>query len=326
MAGPFRERIFGIAVKIESTSGTDAVPDPATDSVQLANIPTIAGDYLETGVRDDVQNGVLINADKTDAAGRFVKLSVTVESRAGSGLGVGPDIDALLRMSGLGKTVVATTSVRYSTIDTAMETGSVYAWSMNKLFKMVGCVATMKLSAEAAKRGYFSFDITGRLAADPTEVSLPSQSFSAKKALLFHSAAATIGAWASGDAEPLVIKKAEVDLQNTVAARPSAGATDGLIGYAVTDRKAQQTMTIEAVSLTTFDPFTLSKSAGSAQPTSSWQLGQASADRIKVFTGKWSLTWPDGGADNALVTYGLKGSLGAGASGATTREFSLLYD
>lgn len=326
MAGPFRARIFGVAVKIETPSGTDAVPDPAVDSVQLVGTPKFVGDYLEPGTRDDVVNGVLINADKTEAAGRFGKISITVEVRAGASLGVGPDVDALLRMSGMSKTVIAVTSVRYSTIDTGMETASVYCWSANKLFKLVGCVATMKLASDAAKRGFYTFEITGRLAADPTEVALPAQSFSAKKPLLFHSAAASIGAWTSGDAEPVVIKSAAVDLQNTIAERPSAGATDGLIGYAVTDRKTQQSMTIEAVSLTAFDPFTLSKSAGSAQPVSAWQLGQAAADRVKVLTGKWSVVWPDIGDSNSLVTYGINGSLGAGATGATTRELSLLYD
>jgi hypothetical protein len=51
------------------------------------------------------------------------------------------------------KTVTAGVSVRYSTLDTGMETASVYCWSLGKLFKLVGASATMKVSADAAKRG-----------------------------------------------------------------------------------------------------------------------------------------------------------------------------
>jgi hypothetical protein len=71
MPGPYRERIYGVAVKIEATSGVDAVPDPAVDAVQTVGIPYLEMDYLEPGTRDDVQNGTLINADRKTAAGRF---------------------------------------------------------------------------------------------------------------------------------------------------------------------------------------------------------------------------------------------------------------
>lgn len=326
MPGPYRERIYGVAVKIETTSGVDAVPDPAVDAIETAGIPTFVGDYLEPGTRDDVVNGTLINADRTTAAGRFGKISITVEVKGSGSAGVAGPLDALLRMCGFSKTVVAVTSVRYSTIDTGMETASVYCWSMGKLFKLVGAVATMKYSADAAKRGLMTFDITGRLVSDPTETALPALTFSAVLPPLFHSAAATLGAWTSADPDPLIIKSVAIDLQNTITDRPSAGATDGLIGYAVTDRKTTANWTIETPALATFDPFALSKAAGTSQPTSTHQIGTVVGNRMKVFTGKWSLTWPDPGANNALVTYGLKGSLGAGASGAATRELSLLFD
>lgn len=327
MPAPYRARIYGLAVKIETTSGVDSVPDPAVDAVETVGTPNFVGDYLEAGTREDVINGTLINADRTTAAGRFGKVTAVVEVKGSGAAGSTiAGIDALLRMCGFSKTVSAGVSVRYNTIDTGMETASVYCWTMGKLFKLVGCSATMKLSADAAKRGFMTFDITGKLVADPTETALPALTFSAVLPPLFHTATATLGAWTSGDAEPLAIKNASIDLANTITDRPSAGAADGLIGFSVTDRKTNQTWTIEATSIATFDPFTLSKAAGTSQPTSSWQIGTTAGNRIKVLTGKWSLTWPDPGENNALVTYGLKGSLGAGASGATSRELSLLFD
>jgi hypothetical protein len=78
--------------------------------------------------------------------------------------------------------------------------------------------------------------------------------------------------------------------------------------------------------LATFDPFALSKAAGSSQPTSSWTLGLTAGNRMKVFTGKWALIAPKLAAQDSIATYGLEGTLGAGASGATTREVALLFD
>lgn len=328
MAGPYRERIYGVAIKIETTSGTDSVPDPAVDALETVGKPQFTGDYLEPGTRDDIVNGTLITAVRTTAAGRFGKVTLRAEVKgSGTAGSMVPALDALLRMCGLSKTVVASTSVRYNTADTGLETGSVYFWDTGKLFKLVGAVATLKYSFEATKRAFFEFDVTGRLASDPTETAVPGTlAFSSVLPPLMHSVPATLGSWTSADSEPLILRSGGIDLNNTITDRPSAGATDGLIGYTVTDRKAQQNWTIEAVSLTPLDPYTLSKSAGTSQPASSHQIGTAAGNRLKVYTGPWSLVWPESTAANALMTYGLKGSLGAGASGATSRELSLLFD
>jgi hypothetical protein len=322
-----RERIYALAAKIEATSGVDSVPDPATDAVATVGVPTIELDYLEPGAREDVQTGVLIAADKTDAAGRWARITVRLEVKGGGSAGAAPEADVLLRGCGLSKTVAAGVSVLYTTLDQGMETFSAYAWNASKLFKLVGCSATMDLSAEAAKRGYLNFVITGKLAGDPTQVTLPGTlAFSAVKPPLFHSAAANIGAWTSASGDPLILKSASLNLNNTVTARPSAGATDGLIGFGITDRKASQSMTVEVSALATFDPFTLSKSSGDVGPTTAWQIGTNAGNRLKVRTGRWSLRAPRFGAQDSLVVYPLEGTLGPGATGAVTRELSFLFD
>jgi hypothetical protein len=45
----YRERVYGLLVKIEPTSGTDSVPTAGTDAVQTVGLPTITVDYLEQG-------------------------------------------------------------------------------------------------------------------------------------------------------------------------------------------------------------------------------------------------------------------------------------
>jgi hypothetical protein len=321
-----RERIFGILAKIETTSGTDSVPVAGTDAVRAVGIPTLNMSYLEQGDRPDAQTGALITADRSSAAGRFGEIDVTLEVKGGGSGGATPEADVFIRGCGMSKTVVGGTSVTYTTIDDAMETFTMYCYTGRKLIKMVGCVATMKLNGEAAKRGFMTFSVTGKIASDPTQVTTPTLTLNAVIPPLFHSASATIGAWTSADADPLVLKKASVDLANVRSPRPSAGATDGLIGFAITDRRTAQQQTLEVPALTTFDIFALSKAAGDTMPVSTWQIGTAIGNRLKVQTGRWSLKAPKFGADNAITTYDLDGSLGPGATGATTRELVLLYD
>jgi hypothetical protein len=327
MAGPYREKVFGILAKIETTSGTDAVPVPGVDAMRVVGIPTLTIDYLEPGERDDVQTGLLMATDRTEAAGRFGRIELVMEVTGSGAAGGPPPSDPLLRAAGLSRTVAAGTSVLYSTLDTGMETVTLYCYTGgNKLIKLVGCVATVKLSAEAAKRGMMTFAVTGKVATDPAEAVVPSLTLSTISPPLFHSALTTIGAWNSATAgDPLVLKSAEVDLGNVIADRPSAGANDGLIGYLITDRRARQTMTTEVPSLGTFDPFALSKLAGASQGTSAWQIGTVVGNRLKVQTGKWSLKAPRPGAANGIVTWTLEGGLGAGAL-TSGREVNFLFD
>lgn len=325
----YRAKVWGLLVKIEGTSGTDAVPVAGTDAVQTLGAPTITIDYLEQGLRDDVQNGVLITPERAAAAGRFGKIeNITMEVRgpgAGSA-GTAPECDALMRAAGFSKTVSAGVSVLYTTLDTGLETATAYAYAAGKLIKLVGCVATFEESAEATKRGMLKFSLTGRVASDPTEVALPALTLSAVIPPLFHSATTTLGTWTSGSAEPMQMLSVGIKGNETVTPLPSAGATDGHAGYLLSDRKTSQTMKVRTPALATFDPYALSKADGSTMPVSAHQVGTVSGNRMKVTTGKWSLVAPKLTTQDSVFTFDLDGTLGAGATGATTRELALLFD
>jgi hypothetical protein len=323
----YRERIYGLLVKPEATSGTDSVPTAGSNAVKTVGIPTITVDYLEQGTRNDVVNGVLINEDRAAAAGRFAKIEgIALEVKGSGTAGTPPEADALLRAAGFSVTTSAGVSNTYTTIDQNMETVTAYAYGGGKLFKVVGCVATFEESAEATKRGMFKFTLTGKLAADPTETALPALTLSNVIPPLFHSAAASIGSWTSASAEPLQLLSVDIKGNETIAALPSAGATDGLVGYLLSDRKTSQTMKVRTPALASFDPYALSKADGSTLPNTAHQIGTAAGNRLKVTTGKWALVAPKLGAQDSVNTYDLDGTLGAGASGAATRELVLLFD
>src|SRR4051812_17568986 len=123
-----RFRVYGLLVKVEPVSGTDAAPDPATNAIRTVGIPALKVDYLESGDRSDVESGTLGTVDRAQPAGRFGTIDVSVEVRgagAAYAAGVRPECDALLRMAGFSATVDATggaEKVTYTTLDDAMET------------------------------------------------------------------------------------------------------------------------------------------------------------------------------------------------------------
>lgn len=335
MAGPYRERVRLLLAKIETTSGVDAAPVATADTVRTKGIPTIGPGYLNPGLRDDVQTGVLMTTPRAAPAGRFASIDVVIEV-GGSATGAPydattgrPEADVFLRICGMSRFVGSTGGaelIRYQTVDEGMETATVWAYTAGKLIKLVGCVATMRLSGTANQVGEFAFTVTGRVAAEVGESALPgSIGLSDLKPPLFHSGPASIGTWTSATAgDPLVLKSIEVDLGNVIADRPSAGATDGHAGYLITDRRARQTMVVEVPALATFDAFALSKAIASL-PLTAYQFGTAQYNRLKVQTGVWALEMPALGAQSGLMTQSLVGNLTGGAP-VTGRELNLLFD
>lgn len=328
-----RYRVYGLTAKIEAVSGTDIVPTGA-NAVRTVGIPTLKLGYLEQGNRDDTQAGVLGTPDRAQPAGRFGQLEVTLEVKgAGSAYAAGtrPECDVFLRMSGFSSTVDATggaEKVTYTTIDSGMETASLYCYTGGKLVKLIGCAATCKGAVEANKRMFLTFSILGRVASDPADSAIPSLTISASVPPLFKGVAASIGAWTSGDSDPLILRKAGLDDGGKISPRPSAGATDGHAGYVIVDRKVRQTMEIEVPLTATFDAFAMSKAAPAGLPSATaWQIGSTQYNRLKVATGRWALEAPTGpNNSDGIATWGLAGDLVMGTAATTNREVNLTFD
>lgn len=327
MAGPYREKIFGVAVKIETTSGTDSVPTAAANAIRVVGIPELEWDFLESGERPDVQTGMLGSVDPVAPAGRWGKITLTVEVKGGGAAGTPPEYGVLMRCSGHSETISAGVSVQYTTIDTAMETATAYFWTAGKLFKLVGCSSQLVTKAEATKRGFKTFALQGVMVSDPVEAALPALTLSNVQPPLFIAANSSIGSWTPATVgDPQVLKSVEIDEAIVISERPSAGATDGLIGYLITDRQTRQTMVVEVPGLAAYDPFAAAKAAGTSGPLTTWQIGTAVGNRMKVLTGRWRAKPPKIGGQNSINIVTLNGQLGLGSAPTTNREVNYLYD
>jgi hypothetical protein len=327
----FREKIFGVLVKIEATPLTDAAPT-GVNAIRPVGVPVLKWGYMEEGLRDDVETGQLGVGERAAPAGRYGTIDLQLELRgpgAAYSATVVPEADPLFRISGMGTTLVTTAgseTLTYSTLDTGAETATLWLYSHNKLFKLVGCVATCRYSADAGKRAFLNFTVSGKMVADPVEQALIALTPSSVIPPLFHSATANIGTWLStAVSDPLVLRSAAVDLGNEIVMRPSAGATDGLAGWVVADRKARLEMTVETPLLASFDPFAASKAIGANNPLTVHQVGTVQYNKCLIETGRWQLEKPEMGAVNLINTVKLAGNLVIGAAPISLREINFKF-
>lgn len=327
-----RAKIQLLLLKVEGTSGVDAVPSPTVDAVRTVGMPSVIVSDLEDGNRDDVESGVMGAVDRAASAGGFVRSEITIEL-AGAGAAysalVVPPADPFLRAAGLGRTIVTTLgseSVTYTTLDAGFETVTAYMYADGQLVKAVGCVFTPKLTFEVNKRVFMSGTLTGKLATAPATAAVPTHSFPNVIPPIMSGGTYSIGSWTAADADPLRILKAEFDLGTQTSDLPGAGADDGIDGFTITDRRVSLTMDVRTPALATFNPHTMRRATGAALPLVAFNLGAPQYNNITVATGRWQLQAPTRGNRNLISTYSLAGRLQLGSAPTTGRELNLTFN
>ena len=93
--------------------------------------------------------------------GSLKKLSFTCEVKGSGAAGTAPEIGPLLRLCGLGETIVGATSVTYAPASTGFASGTIYYYQDGMLRKLHGCVGTVTFNLETGGRMMASFEITG---------------------------------------------------------------------------------------------------------------------------------------------------------------------
>lgn len=325
---PYRTRVSAVAVKPEVTSGTDSVPTLVANAIRFAGAPVLTIGYLDAGLRDDVIFGGMGSVARAAPSGRFGSITLRMEARGTgttyAGAASTPEVDALLRAMGFAPTNTAATWV-YNPVDDGIETLTAYLWTTQKLFKLVGCVVAGRLVVVTNERAYWEFTVTGILKDDPTQVVLGAITANNTIPPTFANSAVAIGA--VGYAQGLLVRRLEIDWAATLATRPAAGAPDGHVGYAITDRKPRLTMEIEQTPLASLDPYALSKAAGAGgvATNGSAAIGAVAFNVITVSWGQWALEVPAHGDNSGLGTWTLTGGVVAGSLGVNSKDTQIVY-
>ncbi|MEX1185320.1 MAG: hypothetical protein WEA80_01865 [Gemmatimonadaceae bacterium] len=325
-----RAKIYAIAAKIHAVIGTDPVPTFAANALRVIGQPELTINYLEEGDRADEQHAGMGAAGQGEKVGRWGQIDVSLAIKGGgadySAGANKPEWDALLRAAGFSATVSGVGGagvIMYTTLDSgAFERVALYCQSANKLYKLIDCIALPKLNAEAAKRGVFTFTVIGRMSTDPAESAFAGQTLSSVAAPAFHSQAISIGAYATP-----TVRKLDLDFGTAHTPLPSAGATDGLDGFEITDRDLKLGMEIQVVPLATFDPYVLGKQAwpGGTDTKVDFQVGAAQFNRVKFALGQWAFGTPPNSDNSGIATWNLQGRILA-RSLASGREITITAD
>jgi len=235
--------------KIETVYGTDPTPTGALNAV------------LATQVRLSPMEGQDKNRElempyhgpqATIPTELSMKLAFRVEAKASGTKGTPPSFGPLLRACGMAEVIVATTSVTYSPISSGHEAGTFYLWIGGTLYKMKGARGSAKLRIDKQDIPYFEFEFTG-LFAVATETAPATPDLAAQLANKPKVATSATTPTFTINAVSLVLRSFTWDFANAVETRFLIGSESVLI----TDRADAVNATVEAVALTTLNPYQL---------------------------------------------------------------------
>lgn len=146
-------RNAGIAIKIETTAGTDSVPTPAANAMLVTDL--VVSPIAMTVESRELMRSFLGNSEDIVVA-RWFEFEFKFEAAGAGTAGGTPGYDAVMRLCGHSKTVAAGVSVTYAPISTGFEAASLYMNLDQVLHRSVWCQASLGWDFSAGKLPRFS--------------------------------------------------------------------------------------------------------------------------------------------------------------------------
>lgn len=145
-----------ILAKVETTSGTDAVPTGVADAVLVSNMTITPLDA--NNVSRDLVRGYFGGSEQLVATAS-VKCSFTVELAGSGTAATAPQWGDLLLGCAFAESLLATPNrVEYNPISTALKSLSIYYYDDGVLHKLLYCMGSVKVSAKIGERPTLMFD------------------------------------------------------------------------------------------------------------------------------------------------------------------------
>lgn len=247
---PIHWRSKILLAAVEATYGTDAAPDAATDAVLMTQVQL--SPMEGTDVDRDLELPYL-GSQGTIPAELHMRLSFRVELEPSGTAGTPPAWGGLMRGCALAEVVVANTSVTYNPVTDDHESLTLKMYVGETLYVSTGARGNCMIRVDAQGIPYLEFAFTG-LWAPASEAARPGavdlSAYEAPKvASSRNTPVFTI------DGTPLVMRSFALDLGNQVEPRFLVGSERIIIA----DRADAITTTVEAVPLTTLDPYALAE-------------------------------------------------------------------
>lgn len=146
-----------VLAKIEAVYNFDPAPVAASHAILVENL---ASDLQPAMIERPAVRASLGKLRQVYGGG-MRGISFDVEIKGSGTLGVAPEVGVLLRMCGMGETIVANTSVAYSPASTNHESGTIYYYQDGKLTKLTGAKGNVSFNWTARQVGKASFTFLG---------------------------------------------------------------------------------------------------------------------------------------------------------------------
>lgn len=245
MPAPIKFESKIILAKIETTYGVDPTPTGAANAMLMTGVTVTPMDG------DDVSRDLefpWFAAQQMYPTGLRARLRGKIELAPSGSLGVAPAWGPILRACRVSQTVTAGTSVVYAPITDNQESVTLYFLIGNTRHIIKGARGTAVFRFTAQGIPYLEVDLLG-LFSSPSEQTRPSVDLSGfKKPRLVTTANTTVF---TVNAVSLVMRSFALSLNNQVEPRLLVGSESIII----TDAAESVAATVEAVPLTTYDPY-----------------------------------------------------------------------
>lgn len=247
MAEPIKWKSKVLLAKIESVYGTDPTPTGLANAILATNVT------LQPMEGEDVSRELerpYLGAQETIPAGLRSVLSFSTELAGSGTAGDVPAWGALARACAMAETIDVGVSVAYSPISAAMESAAIYFWIGDTKHVLLGCRGTTEIMLDAQGIPHLQWTITG-LWTQPAESAAATPDLSTFIEPLIATKANT--PTFSVNAVALVLRSYKFTLGNDVQPRLLVGREQIIIP----DRSSQLVCNVEAVPLSTLNPFAL---------------------------------------------------------------------
>ncbi len=250
MAIKWRSKI--LLAKIESAYGVDPTPTGANGilATQVTLTPMEGNDV------DRELELPYLGAQGTVPVELHSKLAFNVELAPSGTAGTAPAWGPLLRACAVAETIVASTSVTYNPVSDSHESIALYVWIGGTQYVMLGTRGTCTMEFTAQGIPYLKFEFTGlfKLPSEQPRVAPALNAFQKPQVV---TSANTTTFTINGTS--LVMRSCMLNLGNAVEPRFLVGSE----GILITDKSESVEATVEAVPLTTLDPYQMANDQSS---------------------------------------------------------------